>query len=158
MTFGCYCRKSSRWMPRTNGSRWKRPAANHPLGLARRGDRQTVFWLTPMEMYLHDSANSLQFVLRGGLANQVRDLEQAWTTARSILAGKALVVDVSGITDADESGVDLLSRIRESGARLTAALPPKSEEFLRSLGLRAAAPSGRTLRPQGSPVDPVCRA
>lgn len=59
MTFGCYCRKSSRWMPRTNGSRWKKPAANHPLGLARRGDRQTVFWLTPMEMYLHDSASSL---------------------------------------------------------------------------------------------------
>jgi ABC-type transporter Mla MlaB component len=99
-----------------------------------------------MEMFQHDSAKRFQFVLRGELAgNRVQDLEQAWTTAKSILNGKELVVDVSGITDADESGMDLLSRMRESGARLTVALPPKSEEFLRSLGLPAAAPNGRSV-------------
>jgi len=102
-----------------------------------------------MEMLLHDSATTFRFVLRGELAGgRVQDLEQAWTTAKSILAGKEVVVDVSGITDADESGVDLLSRMRESGARLTAALPPKSEELLRSLGLPVAAPSGRRVGPR----------
>ena len=97
-----------------------------------------------MEMYLHDSIRTFQFVLRGELVgSHVLDLEHAWTTAKSVLAGKQLVVDVSGLTDADESGVNLLFRMRESGARLTTALPPKSEEFLRSLGLSVAAPGGK---------------
>jgi len=74
--------------------------------------------------------------------DQVRELECAWTTAKSTLAGKELVVDISGIKNADLSGVDLLTRMRESGARLTAALPPASEEILRSFGVPVAAPSG----------------
>jgi len=94
-----------------------------------------------MDMYQHDSATMFQFVLRGELMGDgVRDLEHAWHTAESILAGKELVVDISGITNADPPGVDLLSRMRESGARLTAALPPESEGFLRSLGVPMAAP------------------
>ena len=102
-----------------------------------------------MEMFQHDSAKKFQFILRGELAgNRVLDLEQSWTTAKSILNGKELVVDVSGITDADESGVDLLSRMRESGARLSAARPPKSQELLRSLGLPVAAPRGRRIGPR----------
>ena len=97
-----------------------------------------------MEVYQHDSAAMFQFVLRGELAGErAVELEHAWTTAKSILNGKELVVDVSGIKHADESGVDLLFRMRDSGARLTAALPPESEELLRSLGLPVAAPSGR---------------
>jgi anti-anti-sigma regulatory factor len=86
-------------------------------------------------------------VLSGELTGQqVQDLEQAWITAQSILNGKELVVDVSGLTRADEFGVDLLTRMRGSGARLTAALPPKSEELLRSLGLSVAAPRGQCAR------------
>lgn len=96
-----------------------------------------------MDLYQHDSATMFQLVIRGELAGEsVSSLEHAWTTAKSILAGKELVVDVSGITNADPSGFDLLSRMRESGARLTAALPPASEGVLRSLGLPVAAPSG----------------
>ena len=45
----------------------------------------------------------------------MQHLERAWTTAKSILEGKELVVDVSGLTNVDPSGVDLLSRMRESG-------------------------------------------
>ena len=97
-----------------------------------------------MDMYQHDRATMFQFVLRGELAgNQVQDLEHAWNTAQSILAGRELVVDISGITNASPPGVDLLSRLRKSGARLTAALPPESEEFLRSLGIPVAAPGSR---------------
>jgi len=98
----------------------------------------------PMDMYQHDSATMFRFVLHGGLAGaEVEELEHAWITAQSILKGKELLVDVSGITDADNLGVDLLSRMRDSGARLTAALPPQSEAFVRSLGLPVAARGGR---------------
>ena len=101
--------------------------------------------MMPMDIYQHDSAAMFRFVLRGHLANEhVLELEQAWTTARSILQQKELVVDVSGISDADPQGAELLHRMRDAGARLTAALPPKSEELLRSLGVPAA-PCGRTL-------------
>jgi ABC-type transporter Mla MlaB component len=96
-----------------------------------------------MELYQHDSPTLFRFVLRGDLAgDRVQNLEHAWATAKSILDRKELVVDVSGITDADTFGMDLLSRMRESGARLTAALRPESEELLRTLGLPVPAPGG----------------
>jgi ABC-type transporter Mla MlaB component len=102
--------------------------------------------MMPMDIYQHDSAAIFRFVLRGHLADEhVLELEHAWTTARSILQQKESVVDVSGISDADPQGADLLHRMRDAGARLTAALPPKSEELLRSLGVPAAAPCGRSL-------------
>ena len=95
-------------------------------------------------MYQHDSPTMFQFVLRGELiGDRVQDLEHAWNTAESILAGKELVVEISGITNADRPGVDLLSRMRESGARLTSALPPDSVEFIRSMGITVAAPGRR---------------
>ena len=96
-----------------------------------------------MDMYQHDSASTFRFVLRGELAGgPVQELEHAWTTAKSILHGKQLEVDVSGIAHADEFGVDLLYRMRDSGARLTAALPPASKALLHGLGLPVAAPGG----------------
>ena len=55
-----------------------------------------------MDIYQHDSATMFQFVLRGELiGDRVRDLEHAWNTATSILAGKELVVDIAGITNAN---------------------------------------------------------
>jgi ABC-type transporter Mla MlaB component len=80
-----------------------------------------------MDMYQHDGVEMFEFVLRGELSGDgVQNLERAWNTARSILAGRMLVVDISGIANADPQGVDLLSRMREAGARLIAALPPES--------------------------------
>ena len=38
-----------------------------------------------------------------------------------------ILADMTGITNADPSDIDLLYRMRESGARLTAALPPLAE-------------------------------
>ncbi len=100
-----------------------------------------------MKIYLHDSAAMFRFVLRGGLrGGRVAELEHAWNTAESILAGRDLVVDVSGVTDADELGVNLLFRMRDSGACLTAPQPAASEEFLRSLGVPAAASGHEAFR------------
>lgn len=92
-----------------------------------------------MQIYLHDRSAAFQFVLKGKLIGEwVSNLEHAWDTARSVLAGKELVVDLSGMTGADSRGMALLSRMRESGARLTAAvMRPESEAFLTTLGVSA---------------------
>jgi ABC-type transporter Mla MlaB component len=95
-----------------------------------------------MKMLQHDSATMFRFVLEGELTgDRVREFEHAWTAARSILATKALVVEISRITNADAAGVELLSRMRETGARLNAALPPASAEFVRSMGIPVAPPA-----------------
>jgi ABC-type transporter Mla MlaB component len=92
-----------------------------------------------MDVYQHDGAELFRFDLRGELTgDEVQSVEHAWTTAKSILAGKELIVEVSGVTNVDSSGVDLLSRMRAAGARLTAAAAPKSKELLRFLGLPLA--------------------
>ena len=89
-----------------------------------------------MDIYLHDRSAAFQFVLKGKLMGDwVLQLEHAWNTARSVVGGKEVVVDLSGISDADPRGVDLLSRMRDSGARLTASRAPKSEAFLARLGV-----------------------
>ena len=95
-------------------------------------------------MYQHDAATMFRFVLRGELVGErVHDLEHAWITAASILDHKELIVDVSGVSNADSPGIELLSRLREAGARLTATPPPESGEFIRSLGIATVAPSRR---------------
>jgi ABC-type transporter Mla MlaB component len=80
-----------------------------------------------MEMYQHDSPARFEFVLRGDLTGEpITDLEHAWNTAKSILGDRVLVVDISGVKMADAHAIALLSRMRESGAYLTGALPPDS--------------------------------
>jgi ABC-type transporter Mla MlaB component len=97
-----------------------------------------------MDMYQHDGATMFRFVLRGELAgDRVRDLEHAWITAKSILSQKQLVVDVSGVSNADPRGIELLSRLREAGACLTATPQPESAEFIRSLGVVTVTPDRR---------------
>jgi len=99
-------------------------------------------------MYLNDSAKSFEFVLRGELTGgAVQSLEQAWITATSILNGKEVFVDVSALTAADAEGIELLCRKMRAGARLRAARPPQSEEFLRSLGVLTVSPPRRSGRP-----------
>jgi len=111
-----------------------------------------------MEMYQHDRASMFQFVLRGDLTGErVQDLEHAWITAKSILNGREVVIDVGGVSGADTVGVELLSRMRDSGARLTVAGPAESEEFLRSLGLWTPAPGGRSARSRVLQFFRACR-
>ena len=101
-----------------------------------------------MQMYLKDSASTFEFVLRGELTGDaVEGLEHAWITAKSILRGKDVLIDVSALTDADSGGIDLLHRMAGSGARLRAAKPPHFPEFLRFLGVVAATPPRYGSRP-----------
>jgi len=78
-----------------------------------------------------------RFVLQGEL---IGDKELEFEDARSILGTTALVVEISGITNADAAGVELLSRTGETGARLNAAPPPESREFIRSMDIPVAVP------------------
>jgi|ERR1035438_10122315 hypothetical protein len=101
-----------------------------------------------MQMYLNDSVETFEFVLRGELTGDaVQSLKYAWTTATSILHGKEVLVEVSALTAADAEGIELLYSMAESGARLRATLPPHSEELLRSLGVLVVAPPRLGSRP-----------
>ncbi len=87
----------------------------------------------------HESVASGRFVLRGTLMGAcVDELERAWVTAVSATNGTQPVLDISGLTGADQSGLDLLSRMRTSGVRFTAPTPPVSRDLMRSLGIPAA--------------------
>jgi hypothetical protein len=100
-----------------------------------------------MNLYLHDGARSFRMVVNGELCGPaVQELTWAWEAARSILNGKALMVDISQVTTADDLGINLLRSMKNSGVVLTATLPPVSEDFVRSFGVPVAA----------SPRQPAC--
>lgn len=92
-------------------------------------------------VYQHDGSGTFRFVLLGQLKEPwVDELQHAWTTANSVIQDKELVVDLSALTCADESGIELLSRMRESGARI---IPPASRTLSVPLpGCMSAAPGG----------------
>jgi hypothetical protein len=92
-----------------------------------------------VNVYQYDSAAMFRFTVQGDLQGTcVDELEHAWIAATSVLKGKELVVDISGVTSVDRTGADLLSYMRESGVRLTAPPPLASPEIARSLGIPVA--------------------
>lgn len=94
-----------------------------------------------VEMYQHDCPMAFRFVLSGDLSGEsVQQLQWAWQTAQSTLGGRELLIDISGIANADPLGLELLFRMRKAGARLTAVLPPVSPELLRQLSVPALPP------------------
>ena len=94
-----------------------------------------------VEMYQHDCPSDFQFVLSGDLSGEaVQQLRWAWQTAKSTLGARDLLVDISGIANADPCGLELLFRMRKAGARLIADLPPVSLELLRQFGVPALPP------------------
>jgi hypothetical protein len=98
---------------------------------------------TALDIYQHDSSDTLQFVLSGALTGMpVSYLEHSWITASSTLGGRALVVDVAGLREADAEGLALLSRMCSCGAKVVAAKAPVNTELARRLGIPAAAGGG----------------
>jgi ABC-type transporter Mla MlaB component len=90
-----------------------------------------------LSVYQHDGAAAFRFVVVGSLEGAgVRELDQAWATADSVIQGKQLVFDLSALSGADSAGVALLRRMRESGARIVA---PASGALREILGLPAMA-------------------
>jgi hypothetical protein len=71
--------------------------------------------------YMHDGPKAFRFELSGNLSGvEVGKLDQAWRTASSTFDGKALAVDITFLTGADEPGRDLLRRWSRAGARVVA--------------------------------------
>ena len=97
-----------------------------------------------MRIYQHDSPACFHIVLKGDLEDAATEqVLWAWETARSILDGKDLVVDVSAVTSAYPAGLELIRRMRDCGARIASAGP-----------LRCGELSG--LVDQPAPAQPPC--
>jgi len=68
--------------------------------------------------YIHDGADVLTLQIIGPLTGSATaELEQAWQTARSTLAGRSLVVELGDHTYVDSGGLALLRRLSRHGAR-----------------------------------------
>jgi hypothetical protein len=77
--------------------------------------------MSELLFYMHDGPKAFRFELAGDLSGaEVGKLDQAWRTASSTFDGKALAVDITFLTNADERGRDLLKRWSKSGARIVA--------------------------------------
>lgn len=96
-----------------------------------------------MILYQHDYAAMFRFVLIGDLTGEsVDELRCAWETAGSVLKGRDLVLDLSGLTNVDPGGLELLSRMKDSGARMQSREAPEREEIRRFLEYTPAAANG----------------
>ena len=74
-----------------------------------------------LQYYMHDGPSAFRFELAGNLNNEaVRDLDQAWRTASSMIGDRALVVDMTFVTGAEREGRSLLARWHSEGAQLIA--------------------------------------
>ncbi len=92
-----------------------------------------------MKIYVHDLMSTLEFKLIGALAaNHVGEFERTWVTACSILNGRPIHVDVSGLTDIDAAGQQLIERLRQKGAKFIATPPLANGRLLRQLGMPPA--------------------
>src|SRR4051812_40752750 len=66
----------------------------------------------------HNGPDTWRLQLEGKLAGEwVAEAERTWTNAP---AGKAVEVDLRGVTATDSAGTSLLQRMHAAGARLTA--------------------------------------
>jgi ABC-type transporter Mla MlaB component len=92
-----------------------------------------------MILYQHDHAAMFRFVLVGELVGEsVDELRCAWQTAGSVLKGRELVVDLSGLTNVDAEGLELISRMKDSGARMLSSRAPERPEIRRFLEFEPA--------------------
>jgi hypothetical protein len=69
--------------------------------------------------HIHDGSAAFRFQLSGDLSGHgVRDVEQTWRTASSVIGGRCLVVDLSSVTGMDPAGRALLEIWQVEGASM----------------------------------------
>jgi hypothetical protein len=104
-----------------------------------------------LSFYMHDGPKTFRFELAGSLAGvDASRLGQAWRTASSTIDGKALSVNLTHLTFADEKGRDLLARWHQSGAHFVAN-SAASRALLESI-------TGHPLEIPTPPAGPVFKA
>ena len=97
--------------------------------------------------YMHDGPTTFRFEIAGDLAGDgVREIEQAWRTASSLIARKTLIIDASFVSGLDDAGQSLLLLWQKHGAHFIA-----TTEASRALVETAL---GRSLPPPVSVREP----
>ncbi len=77
-----------------------------------------------LQYYMHDGSTAFRFELAGDLNSEAaHELEQAWSTASSMIGDRRLIVDITFVTCVTESGRALISRWHTEGAQLVAKSP-----------------------------------
>jgi hypothetical protein len=77
-----------------------------------------------LRYYLHDDPDAFRMELAGSLTQpDAQSAYHAWRTARSVLGGRPVIVDISFVSEADEVGRNVLRRYHERGARIIARSP-----------------------------------
>ena len=67
--------------------------------------------------YIHDSVGACRLQLLGQLGeSDVVELSSCWETARTILGGRRLVLDVREVTSIDDTGKKWLAQMMQDGA------------------------------------------
>jgi hypothetical protein len=70
-----------------------------------------------LKYYIHDSVDSCRLQFFGVLREtDLTELNGCWQTARTILGLRQLVLDLRGLTNADEAGKKWLLSMRDEGA------------------------------------------
>jgi len=87
--------------------------------------------------YMHDGPTAFSIELAGSLAAEdAKKLEQEWLSASTVVGKKALVVDLSFVTEIDPVGRQLLLRWHRNGATIVANTP-ESRVLVKSIIGRA---------------------
>ncbi len=74
-----------------------------------------------LQYFMHYGPAALRFELAGDLNDEgARQLDQDWRTASAMIGDRALIVDLTFVTGAEEEGRTLLARWYAAGARLIA--------------------------------------
>lgn len=68
--------------------------------------------------YIHDSVEACRLQLIGEFTEQdVAELDGCWRTAKTIVGGRKVVLDLRGVTAVDETGKRWLASMGSEGAR-----------------------------------------
>jgi hypothetical protein len=94
-----------------------------------------------LKYHIHDEVHALRFELAGSLSGEgAQSVCQAWHIALSIIGNRALIIDITFVSEADERGRDLIGLWHQSGERLIAASPESQALAQPFLGEPAPAP------------------
>ena len=88
-----------------------------------------------MRIYLHDNSNGFRLCLFGDL-NQpaAAELERCWHAALSIVDGRRILIDGTGLTSIQEDGMQLLGRMALAGVQVSANRSSQGAGLLAFLG------------------------
>ena len=104
-----------------------------------------------LQYFVHEDPAALRLELAGDLNYELaHQLEQDWRTAPSAIGARPLIVDLTFVTDTDETGRALLERWYAKGAKLIAKSKPSTDlaKAVASIPFPPPAPVRQPLSPK----------